>query len=166
MSCPLTWAHTSGAGLCWRLQPALEKSIAAASGSNTAARDHLAVQGRALARPGPNRALFCGTGEVKVRCSGSFLNTAGADALRANAHVLPCAVHQRAHPPQIRIPPAPPRIVRVADHVPKVRHLAAQLTLHRHNVPSIPLKKCPESSFSFYQTLYRFADVNAVFGGT
>src|ERR1700686_1437418 len=148
MSCPLTWAHTSGAGWGWRLQPELANSIAAASGSNTAARN--AFERR-----------FKGV-ESKVRCSSSFLNTPAADALRANAHVLPGAVHQRAHPPQIRIPAAPPRIVRVADHVAKVRHLAAQLTLHRHNVPSIPLKKCPESSFLFYQTRPRFAHVAAV----
>jgi hypothetical protein len=49
--------------------------------------------------------------------------------------MLPRAVHHSAHAPQIRIPPPPPRVVRVADHVPKMRHFAAQFTLHRHNFP-------------------------------
>jgi len=135
--------------------------MAAASGSN-AVRDHLAVEARALARGNRDRALACGTGEVKVRSSGSFLNTTGADALRANAHVLPCAVHKRAHAPQVRVPAAAPGIVRVTNHVAKVRHLAAQLTLHRHIRSLLLPKNVPHASFSFYQTLCRFAHAAGV----
>src|SRR5712691_11571204 len=131
MSCPLTSAHTSGAGCRCRLQPATPNSIAAPSGSNTAAR------------VSPFERRFKGE-ERKVGCSGSFLHAAFADARRANAHVLLHAVDHPAHAPQIRIPPPPPRIVRVADHVPKVRHLAAQLTLHRHSRSFNLRKKCPK----------------------
>src|SRR5713226_4995639 len=144
MSCPLTCAHTSGAGCRCRLQPTLPNSIAAPSGSNTAPR--------AIAWKRPFERRFKGE-ERKVGCSGSFLHAAFADARRANAHVLLHAVDHPAHAPQIRIPPPPPRIVRVADHVPTVRPLAAQLTLHRHIRSFNLAKNMPNSSFSFYQTL-------------
>src|SRR5712692_10621198 len=119
MSCPLTCAHTSGAGCRCRLQPTLPNSIAAASGSNTAAR--------VVAWAGAFERRFKGE-ERKVGCSGSLLH----------------AADHPAHAPQIRIPPPPPRVVRVADHVPKVRHLAAQLTLHRHSRSFNLRKKCPK----------------------
>src|ERR1700719_359802 len=96
------------------------KSIAAASGSNTVGR-----------RAGAFERRFKGV-ESKVSSSGSFLDASRANAFRTNAHVLPRTVHERADAPQIRIPAAAARIIRVTDHVAKVRHLAAQLTLHRH----------------------------------
>ena len=99
----------------------------AASGNNTAART-TRLERRST------------KGDCKVRCSGSFLDAAGANARRANPHMLPRAVHHTAHATQIRIPSPPPRVVRVADHVSKMRPLAAQFTLHRHNFPVQSLK--------------------------
>jgi hypothetical protein len=63
--------------------------------------------------------------------------------------MLPRAVHHTAHATQIRIPSAPPRIVRVADHIPKMGRLAAQFTLHRHNFPVQSTKKCQKRKPSF-----------------
>src|SRR5260370_24873139 len=144
MSCPLTCAHASGAGCRGRLQPTLPNSIAAASGSNTAAR--------VVAWAGAFERRFKGE-ERKVGCSGSFLHAAFADARRANAHVLLHAVDHPAHAPQIRIPPPPPRIVRVADHIPKVGHLAAQLTLHRPSLSFNFPTKCPHFQLFFLPVL-------------
>src|SRR6266851_2795198 len=156
MSCPLTCAHTSGSGCRCRLHPALPKRIAAASGSNTAAR--------VVACAGAFERRFKGE-ERKVGCSGSFLHAAFADARRANAHVLLHTVHHRAHPPQIRIPPPPPRIVRVADHISKVRRLAAQLTLHRHSRSFNLAQKCAEFELSILPdpNLYKVAYTQPVF---
>src|SRR5260370_29842795 len=157
MSCPLTWPQPSGAGCRCRLPPALPKRIAAASGSNTAAR--------VVPWAGAFERRFKGE-ERKVGCSGSFLHAAFADARRANAHVLLHAVDHPAHAPQIRIPPPPPRIVRVADHIPKVRHLAAQLTLHRHS-RSFNLRKKMCQIRAFLSTrpspLYKLAYAHPVF---
>src|SRR6266404_3168553 len=122
MSCPLTDAHTSGDGCFCCLQPALPKRISALSGNSAAART-TCLERRS------------GKGDCKVRCSGSFLHAARANACRANPHMLSRAVHHTAHATQIRIPSPPPRIVCVADHVSKMRRLAAQFTLHRHNFP-------------------------------
>ena len=122
MSCPLTLAHVSGAGCFCCLQPASPKRINAHSGNNTAAR----------ATPFERKV---NRGKIKVGCSGSFLHAACADARRANPHLLLRAVHQSTDAAQIRIPPPPPRVVCVADHVSKMRPFAAQFTLHRHNVP-------------------------------
>ena len=122
MSCPFTDAHTSGAGCFCCLQPTPPKRISAPSGNKTAAcRTRLERRSN--------------KGDGKVRRSGSFLYAARANARRTNPHMLPRAVHHTAHATQIRIPSPPPRIVRVADHVTKMRRLAAQFTLHRHNFP-------------------------------
>jgi hypothetical protein len=129
------------------------KSIAAPSVSNVAAR--------VVARLVAFERRFKGV-ESKVRSSGSFLDASRADAFRTNAHVLSRAVHERADAPQIRIPAAPARIIRVTDHVAKVRHLAAQLTLHRHIHSLLVPKNVPNASFSFYQTLRRFAHDDGV----
>jgi hypothetical protein len=68
---------------------------------------------------------------AKANSSGRFLDAADADAGCANTHLLAGAINDRANVPQVGIPPAPTRIVRVADHVTKGRALAAQFTL-RH----------------------------------
>jgi len=36
------------------------------------------------------------------------------------------------HALQVRIPPPPPRIIRVADHISKTRRFAAEFTLQCH----------------------------------
>src|SRR5882762_6342564 len=72
------------------------------------------------------------TVKFKVGGSGCFLYLAGADARGANADLFPHARHDRAHALQVRIPPAPPRVIRVADHVSKMRRFAAKLTLQCH----------------------------------
>jgi hypothetical protein len=68
----------------------------------------------------------------KVWCSGRFLHTACADAGRANSNMLPCTVYQRVDALQVRIPPSAPGIIRVTDHVAKVRPFAAKFTLQCH----------------------------------
>lgn len=73
---------------------------------------------------------------IPSECSGGFLYFTGANAGRADTHLLPVARYQCSHPFQVGIPPAPSRIVRVADHVPEMRPFAAQLTLHRHIIPA------------------------------
>jgi len=78
--------------------------------------------------------------KFKVGGSGGFLYTAKSDARRTNADLLPHARHDRAHALQVRIPPAPPRVIRVADHVSIMRRFAAELTLQCHFY----------SCFSFY----------------
>jgi hypothetical protein len=78
--------------------------------------------------------------KFKVGDSGGFLYLAGADAGCANSNLLPHACHHRANALQVRIPPAPPRVVRVADHVSIMRRFAAELTLQCHF----------SSCFSFY----------------
>jgi hypothetical protein len=60
--------------------------------------------------------------------------------------------NQRVNPPKIRIPAAPTRIIRVTDHISKVRRLAAHFTLrHRKSLlyleigadsPVNPTSKC------------------------
>jgi hypothetical protein len=102
-------------------------------------------------------------GGFKVGSSGCFDHAAQSDARRAHAHVLGHAGHHRAHTLQIRIPPAPPRIIRVAHDIPVLRPFAAQFTLHCHNCSrsiSILVLFCPDflaisaakPSSSFYQT--------------
>src|SRR6202171_2680957 len=114
MSCPFTDPHSPGDG-CFCCSPPAPAKSAAASDNNTAART-TRLERRST------------KGDCKVRCSGSFLDAAGANARRANPHMLPRAVHHTAHATQIRIPSPPPRVVRVADHVAKMRHLDAHLT--------------------------------------
>jgi len=72
------------------------------------------------------------TVKFKVGDSGGFLYLAGAHTRRANTDVFPHARHDRAHALQVRIPAAPPRVIRVADHVSKMRRFAAKLTLQCH----------------------------------
>ena len=57
--------------------------------------------------------------------SGCFFDTASADASRADAKMLPGALNDRFHAPQIRIPASAARVIRVTDYVPVVRRLAA-----------------------------------------
>ena len=67
-----------------------------------------------------------------MECSGSFLDAAQTDAGRANSYMLPRAVHHCADALQVRIPPSPPRIIRVTYYVAKVRPFAAKFTLQCH----------------------------------
>jgi hypothetical protein len=72
------------------------------------------------------------TVKSKAGVSGGFLYLAGADARRAYADLLPHARHDGAQALQVRIPPAPTRVIRVADHISKMRRFAAELTLQCH----------------------------------
>ena len=72
------------------------------------------------------------TVKFKVGCSGSFLYLARTNARCANSHLLLHARHHRSHALQVRIPAAPPRVVRVADHISIMRRFAAELTLQCH----------------------------------
>jgi hypothetical protein len=67
---------------------------------------------------------------------GSLFDFARADAGGAHTHLLASAGHQRANLLQIGIPAPPARIIRVADHVAKMRTFAANLTLHCHCCPA------------------------------
>src|SRR6266851_9126212 len=87
----------------------------------------------------PHRRRFA-TVKFKVGGSGGFLYLARADARRANADLFPHARHDRAHALQVWIPPAAPRVIRMANHVSKMRRFAAELTLQCHF----------SSCFSFY----------------
>src|SRR5712664_2426706 len=80
------------------------------------------------------------TVRFKAGSSGSFLHFARADTRRANTHLLPHARHNRAQALQVRIPPAPPRVICVADHISIMRRFAAEFTLQCH------ISSC----FSFY----------------
>src|SRR5467141_5284899 len=109
-------------------------SSTAATGSNAAARftpfDCLIER--------PRKGWFA-TDEFKVGGSGRFLHASATDALRACTHMLLHARNDRANAPQVRIPPAPPRVVRVADHVSIVRRFAAEFTLQCHCSSCLPL---------------------------
>src|SRR6266481_5977089 len=72
------------------------------------------------------------TVRFNVGSSGSFLDFAGADARRANADLFPHASHHRAQALQVRIPPASPRVICVADHISIMRRFAAKFTLQCH----------------------------------
>src|SRR5260370_23853911 len=127
ISFPFTTAHTSGACRASLLHPAAAVNTIAARGSHATAR--LTPFECFIGCPTERRFA---TVESKVRGSGGFFYFAGADARRANAHLLPHARHHRAHALQVRIPPAPPRVIRVADHISKMRRFAAELTLQCH----------------------------------
>src|SRR5260370_2806408 len=99
--------------------------------------------------------------QIQGWSSGGFLYFAGADARRANADLLPHARHHRAQALQVRIPPAPPRVIRVADHISIMRRFAAEFTLQCHILPAsvlfglgIPARNADKPSSLFYQTLY------------
>ena len=64
--------------------------------------------------------------------SGGFFDAAGANAGRANAHVALGSADDGAHAAEIGIPAAPARVVRVADHIAKLRGFPAEFTLHGH----------------------------------
>jgi len=64
--------------------------------------------------------------------SGGFFHTARANASRAHANMLPRTFDNRFHALQVRIPPPPPRVVRVADDVSIVRRFAAEFALQCH----------------------------------
>src|SRR5580698_3170479 len=99
----------------------------AASGSNTAAR--FTPFDCFIERPKKCRIA---AGKSKVGGSGGFLHLAGTDARRADTHLLLHARHDCVHAFQIRIPPPPARVVRVAHHVSIMRPFAAKITLQCH----------------------------------
>jgi hypothetical protein len=127
ISWPFTTAHTSGEGWDFCLQPVPIASAIAITGSSAVARGShfMGLHGRTTA-------LILGCEGFKVWCSGSFLHAACADAGRANSNMLPRAVYQRVDALQVRIPPSAPCIIRVTDHVAKVRPFAAKFTLQCH----------------------------------
>jgi len=130
----------------------MDSSIAP-TGSIAAARDVrvLAPLQRAAASRSerPPSAMF-GYCVFKVGGSGSFFHAAQPDAGRAHANLFLYAVHHRADAPQVRVPPPPPRVVRVADYVAVVRRFAAQFTLRCHGFSYF--SKCRRLSVLFYQT--------------
>jgi len=127
ISFPFTIAHTSGACCACLLQPVVSAMAIAAKGSHAAARfTPLECFIRC-----PTERRFASVG-FKVGCSGGFLYFAGANACRAHTDLLPHARHNRVHALQVRIPPPPPRIIRVADHISKTRRFAAEFTLQCH----------------------------------
>ena len=65
--------------------------------------------------------------------SGCFFHTAQTDAAGAHAHLLANSVHHRAYPLQIWVPAATPCVIGVANHVSKVRRLAADCALQCHD---------------------------------
>src|SRR5213594_3611382 len=127
ISFPFTIAHTSGACCVCLLQPAAIANTIAARGSHAAASftPLECFIGYATER------RFA-TVNFKVGCSGGFLHSAVADACRAHTDLLPHARHHRMHALQVRIPPPPPRTIRVADHISKTRRFAAEFTLQCH----------------------------------
>src|SRR5207245_997190 len=128
ISCPFTAAHTSGVGRDSCPHPLARRS---------------AQTGRIVPRSlGAFFLAESGRGECKAG-SGGFFHAARADARGTHAHVPTHAIHDRAHAPQIRLPPAPARIIRVTDHVPIVRCLAAQFTLRCHGSPTHPVQNFP-----------------------
>jgi len=127
ISFPFTTAHTSGACRASLLQPAAAANTIAARGSHAAAR----FTPFECFIGCPTERSFAMV-KFKVGGSGGFRYTAESDARRANADLLPHARHNRAHALQVRIPPAPPRVIRVADHISKMRRFAAELTLQCH----------------------------------
>jgi hypothetical protein len=109
------------------LQPPTTENSNAANGSSAAAC--FSPLDGSIERPTIG---WFATGEFKVGGSGRFLHAAPADALRAGTHMLLHAPNDRANAPQVWIPPAPPRVVRVANHISKVRRFAAEFTLQCH----------------------------------
>jgi 6-phosphogluconolactonase (cycloisomerase 2 family) len=63
--------------------------------------------------------------------------------------VLLYSADHGVHALQVRIPASPPRVVRVADHISKVRRLAAQLTPHCHDTSFTRAKIFLVASFLF-----------------
>src|SRR5215472_10229531 len=109
------------------MQPAITESARAANGSKATPRRFPFE--RSIGCPA-NRQFT--KGKFKVGSSGGFFHAPGANARRTHSDMLLDARHHRAHAPQIRIPPAPPRIVSVADDVSIGRRFAAEFTLQCH----------------------------------
>jgi len=109
------------------LQPATAAKSSAPNGSSAAAC--FSPLDSSIERP--TNGWFA-TDEFKIGGSGRFLHASATDALRAGTHMLLHARNDRANAPQVRIPSAPPRVVRVADYVSIVRRFAAEFTLQCH----------------------------------
>jgi hypothetical protein len=71
-------------------------------------------------------------GNRKAGSSSRFGDFSGANTRRANTHLFFHASHDGTHALEVRIPAAPPGIVRVADHVSVMRPFAAEFTLQCH----------------------------------
>src|SRR5208283_1754341 len=123
ISVPFTTAQTSAAWCSGTLQPPTTPRIRPARGNNAPAwriprifRSRLGWLGRKL----------------KIFWSGCFFHAAQPNAAGADTHLLANSVYHRAHPLQIRVPPATPCVIRVAYHVSIVRPFAADFTLQCH----------------------------------
>jgi len=103
-------------------------SIAAAHDARVLAPLQRAPASRSERPPSP---MF-GYCVFKVRGSGSFFHAAQPDAGCAHTNLFLYAIHHRTDAPQVRVPPPPPRVVRVADYVAVVRRFAAEFTLQCH----------------------------------
>jgi hypothetical protein len=68
-----------------------------------------------------------------MRPSGCFRYAAGTNAGSANTNVHAHAINHSANALKIRIPAAAAGVIRVADHVPERRPLAANLAFHGHD---------------------------------
>lgn len=64
---------------------------------------------------------------------GSFPHSSRADTRRARAHMLAHASDDSLHAPQIRIPPPPPEVVRVAHRIAVAWFLTAYFANQRHS---------------------------------
>ena len=77
----------------------------------------------------PAYAIFrCGNRQL-----GCFRDAAGPNAGSAHADLFTSSIHHSADALKIRIPSAAARIVRVTDHVPERRALAAKRAFHSHD---------------------------------
>jgi len=126
------------------LQPATHTSRIAARGSSAPANLHVSETRAERNFVGNFDRNFRERGR-KMKSSGGFLYFTGANACGAHPHVFRRRAHRRAYALQIRIPAAPPRIVRVANHVAVLRPFAAKFTLHRHKLFLLRKLNCSEA---------------------
>src|SRR5215472_10508519 len=139
-SCPLTTAQTSGDGCRCCLQPATPARMATLSAPYAERRN--CVQ----------HSLECGS--FKTKGSGCLFHATRPNAGGTHTNVLLHAVYHRANPPQVRVPSPPSRVVCVADHISKLRRLAAHGALHGHGSTSAFFRKDKAFlSTSVYQTM-------------
>lgn len=79
--------------------------------------------------------------------SGGFLDLAGSNTSRARPYMFRVVPARCAHALQVWIPAPPPRVIRVAYHVPILRPFAANFTLHRHKLFLLRKIDCSEALY-------------------